>query len=239
MLDKSTAEYIREKLLPLLGDDLLIVNPMGEIIAGDSGDVNLLAEQDIVPLQAGRITIGYVLPSPSFGRTDEFIGFIQTIAALTIQVSRSEVSNVTDKPNVGLSEDESKTLSALMDCDLNLTKSSDSLKLHRNTLTYRLDKIEQKTGLDPRVFKDAIKLEKIISGRTTIKPIDLGDSFISDKILSDTLRAFLESNLDTNETAEKMNIHRNTLSYRLDKIRRLTGLDPHSFIGAATLKVSL
>ena len=32
----------------------------------------------------------------------------------------------------------------------------DSLYIHRNTLVYRLDKLQKSTGLDLRVFEDAI-----------------------------------------------------------------------------------
>jgi len=39
---------------------------------------------------------------------------------------------------------------------LNLSETSRSLFMHRNTLAYRIDKIEQATGLDIRKFSDAV-----------------------------------------------------------------------------------
>ena len=38
----------------------------------------------------------------------------------------------------------------------NVTMAADSLHIHRNTLVYRLDKLQKSTGLDLRVFEDAI-----------------------------------------------------------------------------------
>ena len=38
----------------------------------------------------------------------------------------------------------------------NVTMEADSLHIHRNTLVYRLEKIQKKTGLDVRVFDDAL-----------------------------------------------------------------------------------
>ena len=40
--------------------------------------------------------------------------------------------------------------------DLNVSETARDLFVHRNTLVYRLDKIQKTTGLDLRVFDDAI-----------------------------------------------------------------------------------
>lgn len=44
-----------------------------------------------------------------------------------------------------------------------------------------------------------------------------------------TLDVFFASKLSPSATATKLSIHCNTLSYRLDKITLLTGLDPRRF----------
>ena len=41
------------------------------------------------------------------------------------------------------------------------------------------------------------------------------------------------------ETARKLFVHRNTLVYRLEKIKKLTGLDLREFDDAITFKVAL
>ena len=40
--------------------------------------------------------------------------------------------------------------------DLNLSETARQLYNHRNTLVYRLDKVQRQTGLDLRSFDDAI-----------------------------------------------------------------------------------
>ena len=54
-----------------------------------------------------------------------------------------------------------------------------------------------------------------------------------------TIHKFFENNLNVSETARKLFVHRNTLVYRLEKIRRLTGLDLREFEHAIIFKVAL
>ena len=54
-----------------------------------------------------------------------------------------------------------------------------------------------------------------------------------------TIQCFFENNLNVSETSRKLFVHRNTLVYRLEKIRKLTGLDLREFDNAITLKVAL
>lgn len=54
-----------------------------------------------------------------------------------------------------------------------------------------------------------------------------------------TIQKFFENNLNVSETSRKLFVHRNTLVYRLDKIKKLTGLDLREFDNAIVLKVAL
>ena len=54
-----------------------------------------------------------------------------------------------------------------------------------------------------------------------------------------TIQCFFENNLNVSETSRKLFVHRNTLVYRLDKIRKITGLDLREFEHAITFKVAL
>jgi carbohydrate diacid regulator len=51
------------------------------------------------------------------------------------------------------------TLQAFFDNNLNIQQTADDLFIHRNTLTYRLTKIQEETGYDPKHFKDALTLQ--------------------------------------------------------------------------------
>ncbi len=53
-------------------------------------------------------------------------------------------------------EEELTTVYTFFDNNLNISETSRQLYVHRNTLVYRLEKIQKKTGLDVRVFDDAL-----------------------------------------------------------------------------------
>ena len=48
------------------------------------------------------------------------------------------------------------TINKFFENNLNVSETSRQLFIHRNTLVYRLDKLQKSTGLDLRVFEDAI-----------------------------------------------------------------------------------
>ena len=53
--------------------------------------------------------------------------------------------------------------------------------------------------------------------------------FYKDQVMMETLRIYLESNLNMVTAAKKLYIHRNTLIQRIDKFYQVTGLDARSF----------
>ena len=54
-----------------------------------------------------------------------------------------------------------------------------------------------------------------------------------------TIQKFFENNLNVSETSRKLFVHRNTLVYRLEKIKKLTGLDLREFDHAIIFKIAL
>ena len=54
-----------------------------------------------------------------------------------------------------------------------------------------------------------------------------------------TINKFFENNLNVSETSRKLFVHRNTLVYRLEKIKKQTGLDLREFDHAIVFKVAL
>ena len=65
----------------------------------------------------------------------------------------------------------------------------------------------------------------------SIEPLDQETLF--------TIQRFFENNLNVSETSRKLFVHRNTLVYRLEKIKKLTGLDLREFDDAIVFKVAL
>lgn len=80
---------------------------------------------------------------------------------------------------------------------------------------------------------------------TTLCDIFLGEVFKKNSIDSldqetlFTINKFFENNLNVSETSRKLFVHRNTLVYRLEKIKKLTGLDLRQFDHAIVFKVAL
>ena len=54
-----------------------------------------------------------------------------------------------------------------------------------------------------------------------------------------SIQKFFENNLNVSETSRKLFVHRNTLVYRLEKIKKLTGLDLREFDHAIIFKIAL
>ena len=55
----------------------------------------------------------------------------------------------------------------------------------------------------------------------------------------ETINKFFENNLNVSETSRKLYVHRNTLVYRLEKIKKITGLDLREFDHAIVFKIAL
>lgn len=54
-----------------------------------------------------------------------------------------------------------------------------------------------------------------------------------------TIQRFFENNLNVSETSRKLFVHRNTLVYRIEKIKKITGLDLREFDHAIVFKIAL
>lgn len=63
-----------------------------------------------------------------------------------------------------------QTLEAFFAFDMSLTRTADKLGIHRNTLVYRLDRITETLGLDPRVFDDAVQIKLAILYNRFVEP---------------------------------------------------------------------
>ena len=114
---------------------------------------------------------------------------------------------------------------------------------------------EAQTAIDVgKVFdteKSIINYENLGIGRliyqlpTTLCEIFLSEVFKKNSIDSldqetlFTINKFFENNLNDSETSRKLFVHRNTLVYRLEKIKKLTGLDLRQFDHAIVFKVAL
>lgn len=70
----------------------------------------------------------------------------------------------------------------------------------------------------------------------TLMDLDAREIFDDDEMVN-TAEEFLENSLNVSETSRKLYLHRNTLTYRLDKIERATGLNIRKFSDAVTFRL--
>jgi len=105
-----------------------------------------------------------------------------------------------------------------------------------------------------RVFdaeKNIINYESLGIGRLIYQlPTTLCEIFLSEVFKRNPIEAldsetlftidkFFENSLNVSETSRKLFVHRNTLVYRLEKIKKITGLDLREFDHAIIFKVAL
>jgi carbohydrate diacid regulator len=50
---------------------------------------------------------------------------------------------------------------------------------------------------------------------------------------------FAECSLNVKQTARRLDVHTNTVYFRLNRINKLTGIDPRTFSGASVLLTAL
>lgn len=89
-------------------------------------------------------------------------------------------------------------------------------------------------ALGPAMFVGPVDIEtKLELARQLLAPL------LAESELHTTLLAFFEENASIVGTAQRLSIHRNTLSYRLDKVATLTGQDPRRLDDATQLYLAL
>ena len=85
------------------------------------------------------------------------LGIGRLIYQLPIPLCRMFIKEIFDgKSPDEFDEETLTTINKFFENSLNVSETSRQLYIHRNTLVYRLDKIEKSTGLDLRIFEDAI-----------------------------------------------------------------------------------
>lgn len=85
------------------------------------------------------------------------LGIGRLIHQLPESLCQMFLKEVFDGDVDGMFDDEElQTVFTFFDNNLNISETARQLYIHRNTLVYRLEKIQKRTGLDVRVFDDAL-----------------------------------------------------------------------------------
>ena len=121
-------------------------------IVGEIKDVSRSYKEARMALNVGKIFFGdeKVIAYSSLG-----IG--RLIYQLPIPLCKMFIREIFEnKSPDDFDEETLTTINKFFDNNLNVSETSRQLYIHRNTLVYRLDKLQKSTGLDLRVFEDAI-----------------------------------------------------------------------------------
>lgn len=101
------------------------------------------------------LEVGKKLRGANTAYRSDVLGVLPLILSTHTTQKRDQAGRIL----VNLTDDElQETLAAFLHHDLNLTQTAEALKVHRNTVIYRLDKITELVGKDPRRFNDAVEL---------------------------------------------------------------------------------
>jgi carbohydrate diacid regulator len=85
------------------------------------------------------------------------LGIGRLIYQLPLPLCRMFIKEIFENKSPDEFDDETlTTINKFFENSLNVSETSRQLYIHRNTLVYRLDKLQKSTGLDLRVFEDAI-----------------------------------------------------------------------------------
>ena len=85
------------------------------------------------------------------------LGIGRLIYQLPIPLCKMFIKEIFDgKSPDEFDEETLTTINKFFENSLNVSETSRQLYIHRNTLVYRLDKLQKSTGLDLRTFEDAI-----------------------------------------------------------------------------------
>ena len=121
-------------------------------IVSDLKDVSRSYKEAKMALEVGKIfeTDKYIV-------NYEKLGIGRLIYQLPLPLCRMFIKEVLHGLTMDDFDDETlATVNKFFENNLNVSETSRQLYIHRNTLVYRLDKLQKYTGLDLRVFEDAI-----------------------------------------------------------------------------------
>ena len=182
---------------------------------------------------------------------DKKTDFVLRIDDMDIVVIKELLENTANKQIMTIAQNIFDTLSSE-----EMVKVSIGVSTIVGTITelgqaYREARIALEVGKVFDTEKNVISYENLGIGRliyqlpTTLCELFLDEVFkkesinVLDNETIYTIQKFFENNLNVSETSRKLFVHRNTLVYRLDKIKKLTGLDLREFDDAIIFKVAM
>ncbi|MBE5939298.1 MAG: PucR family transcriptional regulator [Lachnospiraceae bacterium] len=138
--------------------DMLNMEAMSQVYISIGTMVNELKEVSRSYKEAKMaLDVGKIFYSGQNVMAYSNLGIGRIIYQLPIPVCKTFIREIFDtKSPDDFDEETLSTINKFFENSLNVSETSRQLYIHRNTLVYRLDKLEKSTGLDIRQFDDAI-----------------------------------------------------------------------------------
>jgi len=182
---------------------------------------------------------------------DKTTDFIVRVDDKDIAVIREIKQNITEEEIYKTAKEIHDTLSSEVMIKVSVGISTVVGTIQELARAYREARIALEVGKVFDTEKNIISYDNLGIGRliyqlpTTLCELFLNEVFkkesinVLDSETIYTIQKFFENNLNVSETSRKLFVHRNTLVYRLDKIKKLTGLDLREFDDAIIFKVAM
>lgn len=128
-------------------------------------DCHLTVQGPIIPAQSLLKTVRILRETIAIGRAFNVgnpihlpweLQLERLVYMLPHEEKKQLMRDIFKDENYELDAEMGQTLEQFFAVDGNLSETAKTLYIHRNTLTYRLDRFKQETGLDVRVFHDAV-----------------------------------------------------------------------------------
>jgi len=182
---------------------------------------------------------------------DKMKDFVVSISETELAVVRRTSKDTETKEYIREAENIRDTLKSELLTKTEIGIGAIAMSLKDLAVSYKEAQSAINVGKMFDIERDVMSYENLGIGRLIYQlPTKLCEMFLSEVFKDDSLEAldqetlmtiqkFFENNLNVSETSRNLFVHRNTLVYRLEKIKKITGLDLREFDHAITFKVAL
>ena len=233
--------------------NILLDNILPSDIYVKSNELHFSSEECRAVIVVKFLTQGSYVPYEIISSliTDKAKDYVISISEQDIVIVKEVAKNTATEELEAFADEMLKTVADEYGAKILIGISSVSENLKDLARAYKEAKISLEVGKVFDIEKPIMSYENLGIGRlvyqlpTTLCEIFLSEVFKKGSLSSldretlMTVQSFFENNLNVSETSRKLFVHRNTLVYRLEKIRKLTGLDLREFDHAVTFKVAL
>lgn len=165
----DTIEHTAQTIVDMMNmEAMLNVRVAYGTIVGELKDVSKSYKEAKMALEVGKIF--YVERKVNAYNT---LGIGRLIYQLPINLCKIFIEEIFgDNAPMNFEEETLNTVNKFFENNLNVSETSRQLFVHRNTLVYRIEKLEKSTGLDVRTFDDALTFKIALMVVSYMKYLD-------------------------------------------------------------------